>query len=167
MTRQKKSCSVPDCIRPFYCKGVCKYHYVHAWIAANPEKLKSAQKRYYEANRDRIRKRHRAWSLTNREKINSRMRAWYADNAKNEAGITNPEKRARLSAQGGKCAVCGATSPGGRGYWHSDHNHVTGQLRDELCNGCNSALGHTKENPQILRLLASYIERHNEIAFDL
>lgn len=40
-----------------------------------------------------------------------------------------------------------------------DHDHKTGDFRDLLCAGCNSALGFLKENPERIKGLAGYIER--------
>lgn len=41
-----------------------------------------------------------------------------------------------------------------------DHNHTTGKVRELLCNGCNAALGHSKESIRVLRNMIAYIERH-------
>ena len=43
-----------------------------------------------------------------------------------------------------------------------DHDHATGKFRALLCNGCNTALGFLKENPERIRSLATYIERFQE-----
>jgi len=39
-----------------------------------------------------------------------------------------------------------------------DHNHVTGEVRGGLCDNCNIGLGHFKDNPELLRLAALYLE---------
>lgn len=41
-----------------------------------------------------------------------------------------------------------------------DHNHGTGEHRGWLCNGCNSALGFSGDNPEFLRALAGYLDTH-------
>lgn len=59
-----------------------------------------------------------------------------------------------LASQGGGCAVCGATTPGGKGEWHIDHDHSCCNLppngsgrtcgrctRGLLCSKCNVGLG--------------------------
>lgn len=51
------------------------------------------------------------------------------------------------------CQACGI-----EGKLCFDHNHVTGEFRGWLCQGCNFALGHAKDNPDTLRKLAYYIE---------
>lgn len=50
------------------------------------------------------------------------------------------------------CAACGDPAT------DTDHNHVTGKVRDVLCGPCNRAYGHAKEDPRRLRLLAEYAE---------
>lgn len=53
------------------------------------------------------------------------------------------------------CVVCGATK-----NLHIDHCHTSGKIRGVLCTNCNRGLGHFKDNPQLLRLAAEYIEKH-------
>lgn len=50
-------------------------------------------------------------------------------------------KRRKLAEQGGVCEDCKAPTPGGRGGWHLDHDHETGEWRDVLCAACNTARG--------------------------
>lgn len=81
--------------------------------------------------------------------------------------ITIEEFEQRFLDQGSKCAGCGTTDPGSKS-WMMDHDHsccpsstTCGKcLRAVLCQGCNSALGHAKDNPKRLRDLADYVERH-------
>lgn len=42
---------------------------------------------------------------------------------------------------------------------YMDHDHSTGKFRALLCNGCNSALGFLKENPDRISGLREYIEQ--------
>jgi hypothetical protein len=65
-----------------------------------------------------------------------------------------------FAAQGSRCAVCQSPEPGRKsGHWCTDHDHKTGRVRGILCSGCNTALGHAKDDPLRLRLLAEYLER--------
>lgn len=82
-------------------------------------------------------------------------------------GVTVEEFEAKLAAQGGGCALCGAAPKDGlradgtrRPALHQDHDHVTGRNRDLLCNKCNQGLGLFNDNPALLRAAAEYIERH-------
>jgi hypothetical protein len=55
------------------------------------------------------------------------------------------------------CQLCGYP-PGQRGL-HQDHDHKTGKLRDRLCSPCNTGLGMFKEDPELLRKAAEYLEK--------
>ena len=57
-----------------------------------------------------------------------------------------------------RCEVCGGP-PVGKGLTlHLDHDHALGIFRGWLCHFCNCALGMARDNPMILRALASYLE---------
>jgi hypothetical protein len=42
-----------------------------------------------------------------------------------------------------------------------DHCHTTGKIRGILCHHCNAALGHLKENNEIINNLLEYNRKHN------
>jgi hypothetical protein len=63
-----------------------------------------------------------------------------------------------LTAQGGLCAVC-RTAPAA----HVDHDHVTGRVRALLCFNCNGGLGQFKDDPEVMRAAAVYVERHRAL----
>lgn len=70
--------------------------------------------------------------------------------------MTREEYDARIRFQHGRCGICGdeMTNP------QLDHDHVTGQCREMLCQACNTGLGKFKDNPQLLRAAARYVEKH-------
>lgn len=72
--------------------------------------------------------------------------------------IGTAEYQARLERQDGVCAVCQRPPST---TLHVDHDHATGAVRDLLCSACNSILGHSRENPAVLRAAANYLERHS------
>lgn len=82
----------------------------------------------------------------------------YGHNLK-QYGLTLDEYRDMLAAQDGRCAICGDEPPAGKRL-HVDHNHETGATRDLLCRWCNYALGNAKDDPDRLRAMANYLERH-------
>jgi hypothetical protein len=77
-------------------------------------------------------------------------------------GITLEDYEKRLYEQGGGCAICGIKVPGGNGkHFYVDHNHITNEVRGLLCHHCNLLIGCAKEDTEILRLAALYIDRWN------
>jgi len=67
----------------------------------------------------------------------------------------------------GRCGLCGTTDPGtktkskdGINRFPIDHDHISGKVRDILCNNCNVGLGCFFDNPILLRAAADYLERH-------
>jgi hypothetical protein len=110
--------------------------YNKKWRAANPDKVSSNKQQYYKSNVEVIRE-----------------KKWIAN-----YGITRDEYDAMLKAQGGKCAICGAPKPGGRGdYFHVDHDHETNEVRGLLCTNCNTGIGGLKDNVGILQKAIAYL----------
>ena len=80
---------------------------------------------------------------------------------KRNYNITLEEYDAMYERQGGKCAICPATEPGGRwNHFAVDHDHETGAVRELLCNNCNTALGLMQDSSYLLRLAANYLDKH-------
>lgn len=74
-------------------------------------------------------------------------------------GINLNDYNAMLKAQNNKCAICGTTDPQGIGSFHVDHCHTTNKIRGLLCHHCNHGLGNFKDNSQVLRNAANYLEK--------
>lgn len=55
------------------------------------------------------------------------------------------------------CEVCGAKGSDFKKGLVYDHCHKTGKFRGWLCSNCNTALGLTKDNPEILQRLIKYL----------
>jgi hypothetical protein len=70
-------------------------------------------------------------------------------------GMTAAEADHMLEQQGGLCAVC-RTAPA----QHVDHDHVNGAVRALLCFNCNGGLGQFRDDPELLRAAADYVEFH-------
>lgn len=73
-------------------------------------------------------------------------------------GISAVDYDAMLAAQGGHCAICPATEPGGLGkFFRVDHDHETGEVRGLLCHACNLMLGYAKDDEARLMGAVKYL----------
>jgi hypothetical protein len=86
----------------------------------------------------------------------------------NKYRMTLEDYRALLSAQGGKCAVCGVDAPTDfrTRRFHVDHDHACcptskkscGKcVRGLLCHACNTGLGNFQDNPERLLAAVAYL----------
>lgn len=88
-----------------------------------------------------------------------RRREWRKEIRK--YGITEDDWQAMHDRQDGRCAACGGEEAHpGRSRLCVDHDHTTGAVRELLCTSCNLAIGYVGEDPERLRRLAVYLERH-------
>jgi hypothetical protein len=78
-------------------------------------------------------------------------------------GLTVADYDRMLAVQDGRCAICRSDTPLGRGRWHIDHDHVTGQFRGLLCNNCNRGIGYFGDDDATLSAAAEYIARHRQL----
>ena len=126
----------------------CQSKRTSRWQAENPEKVRA---QYLRRDKDYYKK------LSPEAKKRIQLR--------NDHGITLEQYFSTLAAQDYTCAICGVKEPGGRGAFHVDHDHSTGRNRGMLCARCNLALGYFKDNPELMRKAAEYVEvwgRKNE-----
>lgn len=80
-------------------------------------------------------------------------------------GITLADYDAMLAAQGGQCAICSATEPGGNAaHWHVDHDHATGHVRGLLCARCNLGLGYFQDDPARLVSALDYLSAAHQVS---
>lgn len=75
-------------------------------------------------------------------------------------GITQDQYDAMLSIQNGVCAICLTKETSRNGFLVVDHCHTKGKVRKLLCVKCNVGLGHFRDDPQLLRKAADYLELH-------
>lgn len=69
--------------------------------------------------------------------------------------------------QNGLCAVCDkfetkVNAKGQIALLCIDHDHVTGAVRELLCDNCNCALGRAEDSVMRLKALAKYLSRHGK-----
>lgn len=93
----------------------------------------------------------------------------YAWNQKQQLapfGLTWETYTQMLANQGGRCAICPRTEPGGKGRWHVDHDHrccgpkkaCDKCRRGLLCFNCNVALGYLGDDPEMLAAALAYLQ---------
>jgi hypothetical protein len=138
---------------------------------AHVKAYQSHLKKVAKAERDRVRlrKRWREMSVEDKAARSEKKTKYTASNGgkakrvdstlRRKFGITCEQWKALFEHQGGVCAVCGTDDPGGKGTWNTDHCHATQTLRGILCHGCNSGLGHFKDNIAALDSAKAYLQR--------
>lgn len=73
------------------------------------------------------------------------------------------EYTARLRSQKGICALCYEPFDNTElGRPVQDHDHQTNKLRKFIHRRCNLAIGHLKDDPELCRMAAKYLEGHGK-----
>lgn len=137
---------------------------------------KRAYNRAYRAipkNREKHNKQSGAYQKTRRAKAKATDPAGYRNERRRSNllhfyGLTVQEYDAMMAEQNGVCAVCSMpemSRVAGRGADERrrlavDHDHESGRVRGLLCLTCNHGLGAFRENPELLRDAATYLEEH-------
>ena len=62
-----------------------------------------------------------------------------------------------FTEQKGCCAICGTDKPNGRGDFHIDHCHETGNIRGLLCHCCNLGIGYLRHDLTIIHQAIDYL----------
>lgn len=76
-------------------------------------------------------------------------------------GITLDDYDRMAETQGHLCLLCGRKeTTSNKTRLCVDHCHKTGKVRGLLCSNCNRVLGLMGDNPELLRLAADYLEKH-------
>lgn len=131
---------------------------------ANRERIRVRNQKYYKEHRDEQHVYQAEYRSQNREKLREyqvQYRAQHkaearAKDLRRKYGLTPEQYDAMLAAQGGHCAICPATEPGGAGkMFHVDHDHRTGRVRGLLCHACNTVL--TEHLEKHITAIASYL----------
>jgi hypothetical protein len=66
------------------------------------------------------------------------------------------------SLQDGRCAICDAHRLELTKDFAVDHCHTTGQIRELLCNACNTGIGYFDDDVDKMRKAVKYIIKHNK-----
>lgn len=108
----------------------------------NPERTKEI----FKAARKRFAERHP-----------ERVKHWEKERNFRKKGLTVAKYEALVREQQGRCFICEKTPL----KLAADHNHKTGVFRALLCRGCNLAIGHIYEQPEIAERIALYLREKN------
>lgn len=114
---------------------------VRRYRRSHPEKtrqsnIKSCRKRYGSLTKDEIK----------------------AANLLKNYGLTLVDWNRMFDAQKGKCAICNC-EPESKELF-VDHSHETGQVRELLCQKCNTGLGMFRESREFLSSAFKYLCKH-------
>lgn len=113
-----------------------------------PEAL--AKKRVYAAG----------WRDRNREYLRERDRTRYANNREKRAAYSLAWRWNKREQIAGKPRSAECDSCGEEAQTVFDHCHASGEFRGWLCCKCNAALGMLDDDPEKIRKLAVYMEKH-------
>lgn len=81
---------------------------------------------------------------------------------KQRYGLSLEEYDNRLLAQNHLCAICNIHLQTEGRFAVVDHNHITGQVRDILCQQCNAGIGLLGDNKELIKAAVAYLERHSD-----
>lgn len=112
-------------------------------------------KEYYSKNSTHISKQRKSLRLNNHERAKAYAR-------ERGTGWNYESFNIAINLQAGLCAICTDIMKPGRGT-HSDHNHLTGELRGLLCPKCNHAIGLLRESTSILKGAIDYLQLFNGV----
>jgi len=107
---------------------------------------------YRKKNKDKMKeycKKYRQNPKNREREINQKLLDKY--------NITLEEKNAMIDNQDGKCLICGDILDKGSRTC-VDHCHKTKNIRGILCSRCNSLLGFSEDNVEILKNAIKYLE---------
>lgn len=143
-------CTFEGCGRPYITKNLCHSHYTQLQSGKELTELRDWRKYSKGEHICALPKCHKAAISTGLCVNHKDLQAKY--------GVT-PEELVDIWTD----AVCSNPGCGTTTRLHMDHDHTTGEFRALLCNGCNTALGFLKENPERISGLRAYIERFQKI----
>lgn len=103
----------------------------------------------------------------NQDKVKAQIRNWSVSNPKRRAdskrkartGFTSALFDATIKAQSNACAIC--TQPFGvrpANRPNADHCHATKRPRGVLCARCDTMLGKLRDDIQLIKRMADYLE---------
>lgn len=130
-------------------------------------RIKIYKQKYYEDNKERLSKKNCKY-LKEKRIVDQEKYGIDIYNLRSKYHMKIEEYFDILKKQNNKCAICGTIFNTETKYMkpYVDHDHKTDQVRGLICMNCNSALGHFKDDIQILKKAITYLEDSNEKSCD-
>lgn len=164
-TQPVQGCSIEDCDRKHVARGLCNRHYMR-W-RANATAVPTATRRIFSI--PAVDGMKECTSCQRVLPVDAFYRSRYSDGYRAECkkcqadrhlmrtyGLTRAEHDARAEAQGGACAICGIVP---EGMLVTDHCHDSNNVRELLCDACNSALGFLGDDPDRALSAVAYLRK--------
>jgi Recombination endonuclease VII len=130
-----------------------EYH--RLWRKDHAESVRETMHRYYIKNQDK----RKAYD-NSPERVLERRRQHLA----RRYNVTPEAYEALLVQQNNLCAMCRGTLTKAKGKMpHTDHDHLTGEVRGILCAGCNHGLGYI-EKEGFVEMARDYLDSHNMLS---
>ena len=125
---------------------------VNAWArkryARNPEKFMNSNREYRQANKDKVNLAAKKRRIKNPEVFRNKT-------LKNRYKISSEQYDSLLKRNGPLCAICKEEPK----RLNLDHCHVSGRIREFLCQHCNSGLGFFRDRPELLKAAIEYLTK--------
>lgn len=143
-----------------YCKDCCKIVQKQYRSSDEVKKRIKLTVRQREDRRNELNKKY--YNERTPESKARRADKQLKSHLKRAYGITVEDYNNMLDKQEGKCDICKIHQNALPKRLAVDHCHVTGKVRSLLCTSCNTTLGHTKEDLNILESLINYIKKYQD-----
>lgn len=132
------------------------------------DKVRSDKQRY-ERSKEHILKKAKEYRNTHKEERYMYNKVWVLNNKEKaidkqlqiKYGISLAEYNVKKEQQNNCCEICGKHETEFKRRLNVDHNHSTGEVRGLLCSHCNTALGHVREDVDIMLNMIAYIRKYN------
>ena len=155
-------------VNPAYAAGMCER------CSTAIDLGRGNQRRYCSCCRSEVgREQRRAWFAARPDYMQRYMEKHGLRLYLRARGVSQERYDALVAEQGGRCASCGESCE----RLVLDHDHAccnfdptTGQpwcgqcIRGLLCNGCNSAIGFLRDDPERAKAAATYLEQRVRVS---
>ena len=134
------------------------YKHIYSIMGNRTEYQRDYQRKYREEKKEKLREYNLVRNQNKAEYLKEYRRNYYQTFKKyNMYGITREDYVLLLESQNNKCKICQLEFVT-EGDIRIDHNHDTNQVRGLLCHSCNVALGHMKDDIQLLEKAINYLK---------